>query len=192
MVSLSAGVICAPGDVNPGHMMLAPLSTNLIAPLSTCWGVRINGSERNQQKWLVIAVIVYKTFGNWINRLLKMLIIHSKITTYNTCVVSCKLQAVNSWNTHVSTHVHMGCCQKASVDFLYLHAHPIVLTFPIQSSTNTHCKYIDIPNKRRKLPYEKDLKLRWNVQTFFKYLESEFPHFQRLYNVHQKANITKH
>lgn len=28
--------INAPGDVKPGHMILAPLSTNRIAPLSTC------------------------------------------------------------------------------------------------------------------------------------------------------------
>ena len=27
--------IVAPGDVSPGHMMLAPCSTNLIAPVST-------------------------------------------------------------------------------------------------------------------------------------------------------------
>lgn len=33
----------APGDVSPGHMMLAPLSTNLIAPLSTCSIGRMNG-----------------------------------------------------------------------------------------------------------------------------------------------------
>ena len=29
-------VILAPGDVRPGHIMLAPLSMNRIAPLSTC------------------------------------------------------------------------------------------------------------------------------------------------------------
>ena len=28
--------ILAPGDVSPGHIMLAPLKINLIAPLSTC------------------------------------------------------------------------------------------------------------------------------------------------------------
>lgn len=38
-VSFSTGCgIKAPGDVNPGHMMLAPLSTNRIAPLST-WSI---------------------------------------------------------------------------------------------------------------------------------------------------------
>ena len=36
--------ILAPGEVRPGHIMLAPLRMNLIAPLSTCtWG-RIMGS----------------------------------------------------------------------------------------------------------------------------------------------------
>ena len=28
--------IRAPGEVSPGHMMLAPLKINLMAPLSTC------------------------------------------------------------------------------------------------------------------------------------------------------------
>ena len=42
---LSTRVILAPGDVRPGHMILAPLRTNLIAPLSTCICGAINGSE---------------------------------------------------------------------------------------------------------------------------------------------------
>ena len=36
MDPLGQGVIRAPDEVKPGHIMLAPLSTNLIAPLSTC------------------------------------------------------------------------------------------------------------------------------------------------------------
>lgn len=36
VVPLSTGFMKAPGDVRPGHMMLAPLSTKRIAPLSTC------------------------------------------------------------------------------------------------------------------------------------------------------------
>ena len=36
--------ILAPGEVRPGHMMLAPLSTNLMAPLSTCTMGRMCGS----------------------------------------------------------------------------------------------------------------------------------------------------
>lgn len=43
-VSASTFVIFAPGDVRPGHMMLAPLRINLIAPLSTCMCGIINGS----------------------------------------------------------------------------------------------------------------------------------------------------
>lgn len=35
-VPLSTGVMHAPGDVKPGHIMFAPLNTNRIAPLSTC------------------------------------------------------------------------------------------------------------------------------------------------------------
>lgn len=35
-VPLSTGVIQAPGDVSPGHIIFAPLRTNRIAPLSTC------------------------------------------------------------------------------------------------------------------------------------------------------------
>uniref|UniRef100_A0A1A9W797 Uncharacterized protein n=1 Tax=Glossina brevipalpis TaxID=37001 RepID=A0A1A9W797_9MUSC len=35
-VLLSACVIIAPGDVRPGHIILAPLKTKRIAPLSTC------------------------------------------------------------------------------------------------------------------------------------------------------------
>ena len=37
MVFSGTGVsILAPGEVSPGHMMLAPLRMNLMAPLSTC------------------------------------------------------------------------------------------------------------------------------------------------------------
>ena len=37
MVSSGMGVsILAPADVSPGHIMLAPPSINLMAPLSTC------------------------------------------------------------------------------------------------------------------------------------------------------------
>lgn len=35
-VPFSAGVMQAPGDVRPGHITLAPLSTKRMAPLSTC------------------------------------------------------------------------------------------------------------------------------------------------------------
>jgi len=48
IVSASAFVILAPGDVSPGHITLAPLSTNLIAPLSTCMCGNIKGSETNK------------------------------------------------------------------------------------------------------------------------------------------------
>lgn len=40
------GVIFAPGDVRPGHMIFAPLSTNLMAPLSTCCQGKIYGSVK--------------------------------------------------------------------------------------------------------------------------------------------------
>lgn len=46
MVPLSTGVKIAPGDVKPGHIMLAPLRTNFIAPLSTCSRGRKNGSGK--------------------------------------------------------------------------------------------------------------------------------------------------
>ena len=36
--------ILAPFDVNPGHIMFAPLRINLIAPLSTCNHGNMNGS----------------------------------------------------------------------------------------------------------------------------------------------------
>lgn len=45
-VSTSAGYSLAPGEVSPGHMMLAPLKTNLMAPLSTCWWGRMKGSVK--------------------------------------------------------------------------------------------------------------------------------------------------
>lgn len=41
---LSTGVMQAPGDVRPGHMMLAPLNTNRMAPLSTCSIGKKNGN----------------------------------------------------------------------------------------------------------------------------------------------------
>lgn len=50
------GVIRAPFDVRPGHMMLAPCRTNWIAPLSTCISGQMNGSvdEEKCQKWIFI------------------------------------------------------------------------------------------------------------------------------------------
>ena len=39
-----SGVIWAPLDVKPGHMTLAPASTNVIAPLSTCMRGHRKGS----------------------------------------------------------------------------------------------------------------------------------------------------
>lgn len=36
--------ILAPGEVRPGHMIFAPLRTNLMAPLSTCSLGRMCGS----------------------------------------------------------------------------------------------------------------------------------------------------
>lgn len=38
-------------EVKPGHMIFAPLSTNLMAPLSTCWCGRIKGS-REEKKYI--------------------------------------------------------------------------------------------------------------------------------------------
>lgn len=59
-VPFGAGVIIAPGDVSPGHMMLAPLSTKRIAPLSTCCHGRKNGSEQGQYNWYINAIKEYK------------------------------------------------------------------------------------------------------------------------------------
>ena len=50
--SLSTGVILAPGDVRPGHMIFAPLKTNLIAPLSTCSCGSMNGSVHKRKKFV--------------------------------------------------------------------------------------------------------------------------------------------
>ncbi len=47
-MSAPAGYSLAPGDVSPGHMMLAPLRTNLMAPLSTCWCGRMKGSMKRK------------------------------------------------------------------------------------------------------------------------------------------------
>lgn len=45
VVPLSTDVRRAPGEVSPGHMIFAPLRTNLIAPLSTCSDGKKNGSK---------------------------------------------------------------------------------------------------------------------------------------------------
>lgn len=47
-----SGVMIAPFDVRPGHMMLAPLRTNVIAPLSTCIRGQMNGSNIDNCKLL--------------------------------------------------------------------------------------------------------------------------------------------
>ena len=53
IVLSSTFVILAPGDVRPGHMMLAPLRTNFIAPLSTCMWGNIKGSESEKNTVLL-------------------------------------------------------------------------------------------------------------------------------------------
>ena len=53
ILSASSLVILAPGDVSPGHMMLAPLSTNRIAPLSTCMWGKMNGTEIESQSMII-------------------------------------------------------------------------------------------------------------------------------------------
>lgn len=47
----STGDIRAPGEVRPGHMILAPLSTKRMAPLSTCCIGRKKGSENIMEKF---------------------------------------------------------------------------------------------------------------------------------------------
>ena len=42
--------ILAPADVSPGLIILAPLSMNLIAPLSTCNHGNINGSTHKYKE----------------------------------------------------------------------------------------------------------------------------------------------
>lgn len=44
-VPFDTWVIFAPFDVRPGHIILAPLRTNFIAPLSTCSTGKKNGSR---------------------------------------------------------------------------------------------------------------------------------------------------
>ena len=51
----------APLEVSPGHIMLAPLKTNLIAPLSTCCLGRKNGSEMFQLCYNTIKQFFKKT-----------------------------------------------------------------------------------------------------------------------------------
>ena len=46
----SPGVIFAPFDVNPGHIMFAPARTKVMAPLSTCISGQMKGSARGQSK----------------------------------------------------------------------------------------------------------------------------------------------
>jgi len=48
IVFCGTGSIFAPGEVNPGHIMLAPLITNLMAPKSTCSLGRKNGSKNKK------------------------------------------------------------------------------------------------------------------------------------------------
>ena len=56
MVPLGQGVILAPGEVNPGHIMLAPLSTKRMAPLSTCCHGKTYGSNRNSDSYISYCV----------------------------------------------------------------------------------------------------------------------------------------
>lgn len=50
-MSFGTSVIWAPGDVSPGHIIFAPLSTKRIAPLSTCCIGRKNGSTKKSSNW---------------------------------------------------------------------------------------------------------------------------------------------
>lgn len=51
-LSGSSLVILAPGEVSPGHMMLAPLNTNLMAPLSTCMRGNMKGTADIKERKL--------------------------------------------------------------------------------------------------------------------------------------------
>lgn len=57
IVFWGTGSILAPGDVKPGHIILAPLITNLIAPRSTCSLGRKNGSKN---KFYFTIIIICK------------------------------------------------------------------------------------------------------------------------------------
>jgi hypothetical protein len=64
--------IVAPGDVMPGHMMLAPARTNLIAPLSTLsfgiisgywWSTRSVGNHGPSRCWKKTGTLLM--IANW-------------------------------------------------------------------------------------------------------------------------------
>lgn len=59
IVFCGTGSIFAPGEVKPGHIMLAPLITNLMAPKSTCSLGRKNGS-RNKMQYVFSLNIILK------------------------------------------------------------------------------------------------------------------------------------
>lgn len=61
-VPLGTLVILAPGDVNPGHIILAPLRINLIAPLSACCQGHMKGSAEITHKNSSILEIKWKYF----------------------------------------------------------------------------------------------------------------------------------
>lgn len=62
IVFCGTGSILAPGEVKPGHIMLAPLITNLMAPKSTCSLGRKNGSRNKIH-------IIYLNIINKFNKL---------------------------------------------------------------------------------------------------------------------------
>lgn len=71
MALASIGLILAPGEVKPGHIIFAPLRINLIAPLSTCSCGNINGSTKNWNKLVTCRIFMYK--------------LHSLHTSLNHC-----------------------------------------------------------------------------------------------------------
>lgn len=76
-VPLSTGVIQAPGEVSPGHIIFAPLKTNRIAPLSTwsigkkygnlCWrrSVGIHGPSRWRKNSWSPALFIKISMCSW-------------------------------------------------------------------------------------------------------------------------------
>lgn len=95
----STGDIRAPGEVRPGHMILAPLSTKRMAPLSTCCIGRKKGSENIMEK-LGTAKKLASMKSVYI--LLLLLSLHKNITSkVPTFFTSFQSEGVSSFNLQI-------------------------------------------------------------------------------------------
>ena len=107
----------APGEVSPGHMMLAPERTNRMAPLSTCWWGRISGYLC--RSWRKTGLVMCKQENK---------IYHQSLIDRNS-LLRTTLQSM--MNAKLSLHGFWHCHEKGLIRTIQLIPHNLYVSFKL-------------------------------------------------------------